>query len=76
MAVVSHGYGWLGEGRDVGGQWYACRTKPGGWVACREMPEDFLSAGLYIYNSRSHRHPGALLWVWSSRNWSVFQGRH
>ena len=22
---------WVGRGRDVGGGWYACRTKPGGW---------------------------------------------
>ena len=27
MCVVSHGYGWLGGGRDG---WYTCGTKPGG----------------------------------------------
>ena len=29
MGVVSHGYGWLGEGRDGGGGWLASGTKPG-----------------------------------------------
>ena len=32
MGVVSHGYGGLGGGRDVGGGWYACRVKVGGWL--------------------------------------------
>ena len=30
MCVVSHGYGGFGCGRDVGGGWYACWTKPCG----------------------------------------------
>ena len=30
MGAVSHSYGWFGEGRDGGGGWQACRTKPGG----------------------------------------------
>ena len=44
MCVVSHGYGSFGGGRDGGGGWYACRTKPSALVACREMPEHFSSA--------------------------------
>ena len=32
MCVVSHGYDALSGGRDEGGGWYACRTKPGGEV--------------------------------------------
>ena len=44
LCVVSHGYGGLGGGRDGGGGWYACRTKPRGLVACQEMPGHFLSA--------------------------------
>ena len=43
MDVVSHGYSGLGGGRDGGGPWYACGTKPEGLVACREMPEHFPS---------------------------------
>ena len=39
MCVVSNGYGGFGGGRDGGGRWYACRTKPRGLVACREMSE-------------------------------------
>ena len=31
--------------------------------------------GEYIDHSRSHHHTGALLWVGSSRNWSVFLER-
>ena len=42
--VVSHGNGGLGEGRDGGGGWYLCRTKPRGVAAFREMPEHFPSA--------------------------------
>ena len=30
MVAISHSYGWLGGGRDGGGGWYVCRTKPGG----------------------------------------------
>ena len=30
MCIVSHSYGWKGGGRDGGGDWYACRTRPGG----------------------------------------------
>ena len=37
MYVVSHGYGGLCGGRDGGGGWYACGTKPRGF--CR-MPGD------------------------------------
>ena len=44
MFAVSLGYGGLGVGRDGGGAWCACRTKPRGLVACWEMPEHFLSA--------------------------------
>ena len=29
MGVVRNGYGGLGYGRDGGGGWYACGTKPG-----------------------------------------------
>ena len=43
MGVISHSYGWLGGGRDGGGDWYAFFIRPGGLVACREMPEHFLS---------------------------------
>ena len=28
IGVVSHGYGWLCGGRDRGGGWHACVTKP------------------------------------------------
>ena len=39
MCVVGGGFG---GGRDGGGSWYACVTKPGGGgVACREMPKHF-----------------------------------
>ena len=38
MCVVGHGYGGLGGGRDKGGGWYACVTKPGVLVACQEIP--------------------------------------
>ena len=31
MTVASHDYGGLGGGRDGGGGWCACGTKPG-WV--------------------------------------------
>ena len=31
MVVIIHGYGWFGGGRDGGGGWYACGTKPVGW---------------------------------------------
>ena len=44
LCVVSHGYGGFGEGRDGGGGWYACRSKPRGLVACWEMPVHFLNA--------------------------------
>ena len=30
MCAVSHGCGGLGVGRDGGGGWYACRSKPEG----------------------------------------------
>ena len=30
MCVVSNGHSWLNGGRDGGGGWYACVTKPGG----------------------------------------------
>ena len=30
MGVASDGYGGLSLGRDGGGGWYACGTKPGG----------------------------------------------
>ena len=43
MCVIGHGYGGLGGGRDGGGGWYACKTKPGGLVACRKMLEHFPS---------------------------------
>ena len=43
MTVVGHGYGWLSEGGDEGGGWYACGTKPEGLVACREILEHFSS---------------------------------
>ena len=38
-----HGHGFDG-GRDGGGGWYACGTKPGGLVSCREMAKHFPSA--------------------------------
>ena len=69
--VVCHDYGGLGDGRDGGGGWYACGTKPWGLVTCREMVEHFPSAR-YIDDIQSHRRSDAQLWVWSSRNWSVF----
>ena len=43
MCVVSHAYRGLDRGRDDGGEWYACGTKPGWLIACREMPEHFPS---------------------------------
>ena len=33
MCVISHEYGGLGGGRDGGGGWYACGTKPRGLFA-------------------------------------------
>ena len=30
MSVASHGISGLSGGRDGGGRWYECRTKPGG----------------------------------------------
>ena len=44
VCVVSHGYGGLGGGRDGGGGWYSCGTKPGGLVAFWEMLEHFWCA--------------------------------
>ena len=46
-----------------------------GLDACREMPENCPSARRYTDDTRSHRCPGAQLWLWSSRNWLVFQKR-
>ena len=45
MGVVSHGYGGLGVGKNGGGGWYVCETKPTGLGACQEMPEHFQNAG-------------------------------
>ena len=66
--------GGLGGGINGGGGWYACGTKSwgGGLVTCREMPEYFQSARWYTVDTRSHRLPGAQLWVWLCLNWSVF----
>ena len=36
MGVVSRRYGGLGGGRDGGGGWLACGTKPRGLLACPE----------------------------------------
>ena len=44
-----------------------------GLVAYREMSEYFLSARLYSEDTRSHRHPGAQRWAWSSENWSAIR---
>ena len=44
MGVVSHGYGELGVGRDGGGGWPACGTKPVRLVAYWEMSEHITSA--------------------------------
>ena len=43
-------------------------------MECREIPEHFPSAKWYIDDTRSHRIPGAQLWIGSSRKWSVFGG--
>ena len=44
MCVVSDSYGRLGGGRDGGGGWHACGTKPRGLVASRQMQEHIQSA--------------------------------
>ena len=38
MYMVSHGHGELGGGRDGGGRWYACGSKPRRLVACGTKP--------------------------------------
>ena len=43
MCVAIQGCGGLCEGRDGGGGWQACGTKPRGLVACREMMENCTS---------------------------------
>ena len=37
-------WSWLWSGRDEGGGWYACGTKPIELPECLEMPEHFPSA--------------------------------
>ena len=51
------------------------RNKAGGLVAIREIGEHFPSARRYIEDTPSYRLSGALLWVGSSWNWSVFMER-
>ena len=77
MCVVGYGHGGFGEGKDGGGGWYACGWKKGGLlVVCREMPEHFSRAKWSgTDDNRSHRRPGAQLWVGSNWNWSTFIGR-
>ena len=72
MGVVSHGYGGLGGGRNGGGAWHVCGITPVVLLTCREMSEHFQSAS---EDTRSHRLPGAQLWVWSSWNWSALLRR-
>ena len=71
--VLSQGYDGLGGGRNGGGGWHVCWTKPWGLVACRETTYHYLSARRYTDDTQSHCRPGALFWVGSSWNWSVFQ---
>ena len=57
----------MGQSKVVGRMW----GDAGAFPACGE----------YAYYTRSHHHPGAQIWVGSSRNWSVFlegpnTGRH
>ena len=60
MAMVGLGWRWRVvciEGQSQGGLVTCLST-------CRVRDED-------TDDARSHRHPGAQLWVWLSRNWSV-----
>ena len=43
ICVVDHVHSGLGGGRDGGGGWYACGTRPRELVAMKEMPEHFPS---------------------------------
>ena len=75
MGIVSHGSGGFGGGMDEEGGWYACGTNQRWLVEFREMSEHIPSARRYTDDTRSHRCPGAQLWVGSSPNWSVFLER-
>ena len=75
MCVVRHGCGGLGGGRDVGGDLCACGTKPGSCSHVWRCLSIFRVRVEFTDYTRLHHHPGAQLWVGSSRNWSVFLER-
>ena len=75
MCVVSHGYDGLGLVKDGGDGWHACGAKPAGSSHIGICPSASQMRVEDTYETRSHGRPGALLWIDSSRNWSVFLER-